>query len=350
MKKRIIPAIITAAAAFSVSSLGVTAAEGENLAVLGDSIATGYGLDGYVSGDGTSAADSFANRLSADYSEYDNLAVDGRTSAQLLGSLSDEATVSVLEKADDVVISIGGNDLLQPLIAGMQMSLMSDTEFMQGMTDGTLTEEDITEKMSEMDLEKIMDTAISTIDLSATEDNIGKIFSGINEINPDCDIYILTVYNPFDGESEYAAASDMITELNGTITSAAHAFDNVTVVDVYSSFKGKGAEYTNITEMDIHPNKAGHEVIYGLLKDAYIPANKTEVTEEAPAVTEASAETVQESAPAAENTVDEVPVYAPASDSSVSSPSSGNTGISVYFAVMAVSLSAAVTAKRKSVK
>lgn len=146
MRKRMIPAVLTAAAAISVSALGAAAAEGENLVVLGDSIATGYGLEGYVSGDNASAAGSFANRLSAYYTGYENLAVDGRTSAQLLAALSEEETASALENADDIVISIGGNDLLQPLITGMQMSLMSDPEFMQGITDGTLTEEDIAEK------------------------------------------------------------------------------------------------------------------------------------------------------------------------------------------------------------
>ena len=37
------------------------------------------------------------------------------------------------------------------------------------------------------------------------------------------------------------------------------------MVDVYSAFKGHAAEYTNITEADIHPSSAGHGVIYSLL-------------------------------------------------------------------------------------
>lgn len=347
MRKRMIPAVLTAAAAVSVSALGVAAAEGENLVVLGDSITTGYGLEGYVSGDNTSAADSFANRLSADYTGYANLAVDGRTSAQLLAALSEEETISALENADDVVISIGGNDLLQPLITGMQMSLMSDPEFMQGITDGTLTEEDITQKMSETSIEEMVETAASTIDLSATGDNIGNIFSGINEINPDCDIYILTVYDPYDGGTEMSVASDMISELNDTITSSASSYDNVTVVDVYSSFKGNAVGYTNISEMDIHPNKAGHEVIYDLLKNTYITQN--DQSEEQ--LAEPAAETVTQTEDGYDKELlKSDPVFTPVPDSADSSPASGNTSDGVYLGLMAAAFGVMLLMKKGSEK
>lgn len=347
MRKRMIPAVLTAAAAISVSALGAAAAEGENLVVLGDSIATGYGLEGYVSGDNTSAAGSFANRLSADYTGYENLAVDGRTSAQLLAALSEEETASALENADDIVISIGGNDLLQPLITGMQMSLMSDPEFMQGITDGTLTEEDITQKMSETSIEEMVETAAASIDLSATGDNISNIFSGINEINPDCDIYILTVYDPYDGEAEMSVASDMISELNDTIISSASSYDNVTVVDVYSSFKGNAVGYTNISEMDIHPNKAGHEVIYDLLKDTYIPQN--DQSEEQPS--ESADETVSQPEDGYDTELlKSDTAFTPAPDSADSSPASGNTSDGVYLGLMAAAFGVMLLMKKGSEK
>lgn len=341
-----IPAVLTAAAV-SVSASGVSAAEGENLVVMGDSITTGYGLEGYVSGDNTSAADSFANRLSADYTGYENFAVDGRTSAQLLTALSEEETISALENADDVVISIGGNDLLQPLITGMQMSLMSDPDFMQGIADGTLTEEDITQKMSETSIEEMVETAASSIDLSTTGDNINNIFSGINEVNPDCDIYILTVYDPYDGETEMSVASDMISELNDTIISSASSYDNVIVVDVYSSFKGNAVEYTNISEMDIHPNKAGHEVIYDLLTNTYIPQN--DQSEEQPS--EPAAETISQPEDGYDTELlKSDTVFTPVPDSADNSPASGNTSDTVYLGLMAAAFGIMLLMKKESGK
>ena len=81
-------------------------AESGSLVVLGDSITTGYGLDGYTAGDNSSAAGSFANQLSAGYAEYGNFAVDGRTSGELLTALEDEDVSAALAGAETVVISI----------------------------------------------------------------------------------------------------------------------------------------------------------------------------------------------------------------------------------------------------
>ena len=342
MKKKILPLIIAAATA--ASAFTVSAAEGENLVVLGDSITTGYGLDGYVSGDNTSAADSFANRLSGQFSGYENLAVDGRTSAQLLASLSEEETSSALENADTAVISIGGNDLLQPLISAAQMSILSDTEFIQGMMDGSITEEDILNKMAETDMESIVQTALDSIDMTVTGDNINNILAGINEINPDCDIYILTVYNPYENSGDMGDPEEIsyiIEELNDAITYYAPMYDNVTVVDVHTAFKGKAEEYTNILQMDIHPNKEGHSVIYDMLTNA--TQNNTAETPVQEPDKEIAEETVKETA--GENVV-----YAPAPDNTESSPNSGNTSDGVYMGVMAAAFGIAFLMKKGSVK
>lgn len=343
MKKKILPLIIAAATA--ASAFTVSAAEGENLVVLGDSITTGYGLDGYVPGDNTSASDSFANRLSGQFSGYENLAVDGRTSAQLLASLSEEKTASALENADTVVISIGGNDLLMPLVSAAQMSILSDTEFMQGMMDGSITEEDILNKMAETDMESIVQTALDSIDMTVTGDNINNIFAGINEINPDCDIYILTVYNPYENSGDMGdpeEVSNIIEELNGAITYYAPMYDNVTVVDVHTAFKGKAEEYTNILQMDIHPNKEGHSVIYDTLANAIENNNTAETPVQGP---------VKETAEITVKVTDgENIVYAPEPDNTESSPHSGNTGDGVYLGVMAAAFGIAFLMKKGSVK
>ncbi len=104
--------LITALAASLMLCVSAFAAEYGSLVVLGDSIATGYGLSGYTAGDNGSAKDSFGNRLGAQSAAYANFAVDGRTSADLLAAMENADITEKLKTADNVVISIGGNDYL----------------------------------------------------------------------------------------------------------------------------------------------------------------------------------------------------------------------------------------------
>lgn len=320
--------IMLSAAVLSMSAVHAYAEETSSLLVLGDSITSGYGLDGYVSGDNSSAADSFANRLSADFSDYTNLAVDGRTSAQLLEAMSDEETVSAAENADDIVISIGGNDFLMPMVTAIQMSMMSDPEILQGIKDGTMTQEDFMEKAMETDIEGAVVNAVNNVDIGLTEENICGILDKIYEVNPDVNVYILTVYDPFEDVEGLEAYSDtaetMLPQLNGAIENAAAEHETAYVIDVYSAFKGHSAEYTNISKMDIHPNKAGHGVIYDMLSEA-----------------------MQANAPAAEETVSEEVTYAPASDSADASVPTGNADISAIVSVGALAFAAAAVTSKK---
>ncbi len=260
---------ITAIAAAFISAAALTtgayAAEYGSLTVVGDSIASGYGLSGYVPGDNYSAPDSFGNMLGAESENYVNLAVDGRTSAELSAALESEDMTAALTDADSVVISIGGNDFLQPMLTAMQTALFEDSELMDAITSG--------EEMPDMEemLPRIADIIVSSVqnvDTSATGDNISAFMAKTRELNPDCDIYILTVYDPFEDLTEFEVlqqtAKTKLSELNTEITSSASE-NGATVIDVYEAFKGHAGEYTNITSMDVHPSKAGHSVIYSLL-------------------------------------------------------------------------------------
>ncbi len=263
MKK--ISAIAAAVVSAAALTIGANAAEYGSLTVVGDSITSGYGLTGYVPGDNYSAPDSFGNMLGADSEDYVNLAVDGRTSAELLAALENEDMSAALTDADSVVISIGGNDFLQPMLTAMQTALFEDSELMDSITSG--------EEMPDMEeilpkIANIIVSAAENVDTSATGDNISAFMAKTRELNPDCDIYILTVYNPFESLSELETlqqtANTKLSELNAEITSSASE-NGAEVIDVFDAFKGHAEEYTNITSMDIHPSKAGHAVIYSLL-------------------------------------------------------------------------------------
>ncbi len=260
--------IISAAAAIMLA-VGLTSASFANeygsVVVLGDSIASGYGLEGYESGNNYSAADSFGSLISADCSEYSNFAVDGRTSGELLAAFEGDISGAVTA-CDSVVISIGGNDFLQPMLSAIQSAIIDNTELIDSITEGTLSPEEIIPQISAQILE-----AADAVDISRTAENIDGIMGKIREANPESDIYILTVYNPFEnaeGMEDFSSmAVDKLSQLNSAIKDAA-ASNGANIIDVYSAFLGHANDYTNISRMDIHPSKEGHGVIYGLLKDA----------------------------------------------------------------------------------
>lgn len=239
-----------------------------DILVLGDSIAAGYGLEGY-SEDRYSCA-SYANLLHDQYDtelkEYGgcklvNSSVVGDTSQQLLEHIKTGEYDVDLADSDAVIISIGGNDIL-----GLFLDfLMNDL----GITPDT-TMSDIMDKTKD-----IMGIAMDMKDLSDDMDKALKEFSGtLDDIidtiktKSDGEIIVQTLYDPLDNFTAAAIFQSMskekISKLNSIIKD--HATDEngnerYMVADVYSEFSGHGKELTNINDFDIHPNKDGHALI-----------------------------------------------------------------------------------------
>lgn len=252
-----------AAVVSAVSSFG-------NLAVIGDSIASGYGLPGYVSGDSYSASNSFGSILSDEAEDYANFAVDGRKSGELLAALAGGEIADSVANADSVVVSIGGNDFLKPLFTAIKKEAITDTAIIQAILDGTFKAEMISEYTN-----RIMNAALSAgenVDTAAITDNIRQITERIHELNPEAKIVLLTVYNPFNGNVLLSAAGkvadEKLAELNGGIKSLES--DYVRIADIYAAFRGKEGQTTNINKLDIHPNSEGHIIIGREVKKALL--------------------------------------------------------------------------------
>lgn len=292
--KRIPALFLAAATAASLMSIPA-AAEDNSLVVLGDSITSGYGLDGYTAGDNSSAADSFANQLAASYEEYSNFAVDGRTSGELLTALEDADISAALSGADTVIISIGGNDFLQPMMAALMNAFTENRDLMDyisGLADGTTSSEEADgsgmlsgfldgndEATSAiMQIMQSVIKAANSVDVTAVVDNISDILAHVENSAPGAQVVILTVYDPFEGvtgmEMLDVVAREKLAELNSGIADAA-VQNGAQVADVASAFKGNAAELTNITHGDIHPSKAGHAAIYSLLCEMTEPSVPT---------------------------------------------------------------------------
>lgn len=299
-------------------SLAASAKDYGSVTVLGDSIATGYGLAGYTAGDNYSPEGSFGSLISADCSEYTNLAKDGATSADLLARLDDEDAIAAVSKADSVIISIGGNDFLQPMLSAVMGVVTEDPELLMAIMTGDITEELIQQVMGSLV------GAAQSVDISKSGENLSGIIEKIHKANPDCNIYILTVYDPFEGVAEMEplelAAKERLPQLNSTIDYVAKN-SGAQVIDVNSAFAGHAEEYTNIGIMDIHPSAQGHKVIYSLLSDA---------------VKEIAPSTPEPSSPGTDNS--------PSPDSSSDNPP---TGAAAFAGVGALTAAVLVVSRRK---
>lgn len=323
---------IFTAAAVAAACAAAASADDRALVVLGDSITSGYGLDGYVSGDNYSAVQSFANRLGGEFGSYENYAVDGRTSGELLTALDDADIAAALAGADTVVVSIGGNDFLRPMLGAVQDAVMSDPDLLSAIQGGDvqLDEDNYMQIMSQM--MSVMLDAVDAVDVSAIGGNICSILSEISDLNSECQVILLTVYDPFEGvqgmEMMDVAAREKLGELNAKISAEASEH-GAQVADVHSAFAGHALDYTNISSMDIHPNKDGHGVIYSLLSDLTSQQTSAPVGGES-AETDGSGNTGDASAA--------VPAKG--------SPDTGAEGVAVFAGIAAVA-SAGVFAFRK---
>lgn len=247
------------------TAMGETA--DKTLTVLGDSIASGYGLAEYTSGNNYSAPLSFGNMLGAEFESYKNFAVDGRTSRQLLDALTTPSgtLANAVYDADVIVISIGGNDFLQPMISAVKKAAMGDYELIAAIFKGEFRAEMLGD-YSQRILTSALDAA-KLVDVEKTAENIRKCVKIISDVNPNARIILMTIYDPFSGNVLLKAASNVARERLSILNTEILAMDNgnVSVIDVYSAFDGRAGDLTNINRLDIHPNADGHNRIYELL-------------------------------------------------------------------------------------
>ena len=227
---------------------------------LGDSIAAGYGLEGYKKDDNYNCR-SYSNILKEKYTAelgsecvhtMVNDAVSGYTSSDLIAQIQSGSLDSELKDADAVVISIGGNDLL---------GLLFDLASSLGINDFSsfnIKDIDFASAASALlgmgnDADKALEQFSVNIDTISAE--LKKRTNGT--------IFVQTLYDPVEYYDNFAVITDFaaqkIAKLNSIISEK--SANGYKVIDVASDFKGRAGELTNIKKMDIHPNAAGHEVI-----------------------------------------------------------------------------------------
>ena len=241
--------------------------------VLGDSIAAGYGLEGYADG-GVYPPGCYASILGEKFekelkdtcpSKVINYAVSGYTSADLLAKLRSGAYHDGLLGSNAVVVSIGGNDIMGPALQFLSEDL------------GLKTEEDIknfnTANLAKPSVIAKIKDRLETVNsnLSDFKNNLKEIISAIRA-ETTAPIVFQTVYDPLAGKEGIKIVADLMAEkinaLNQIIIDNSKDItgnDVYLICDVYEGFKGKESEYTNIDNFDIHPSAEGHKVISELV-------------------------------------------------------------------------------------
>ncbi len=243
----IVPLASPVAAFFVEPALPVYTALGDSIAV-GAGGDDGYGHDNYGYVDRLIIRDfPIPTNISWD------LSVNGMTSGDLLANLTDSSdsdydmTRQWVGWADDITVSIGGNDLLQVF-----MPLYNDDpDFLDNLT--------------------YRQRHLISMQLVNNARNFGpnwkNIMKNIRLLNDEADVYVNTLYNPFStSDPLFYFADPFIRTINYSIWRYADAYD-YEVADVYTAFCGSdGMVHDMDGTVPLHPTNDGYEVIYDLVK------------------------------------------------------------------------------------
>jgi len=317
--KRFLSAVVSAVLTVSSATAVLASAadeKQEKFVVLGDSIASGFGL-----------ADSEHNygELVADYygGSVKNFAHSGDETTDLIKLLEEPSAemTSSLKDADYVLVSIGGNDLIHYASTYLLNVCANVNVLKSGYTKDDIpadpTLDDITRLIDKDALkayasanpipmnstvQKLRTHIVGTKEKNKLYDcvieqqvipNIEKINADIKAVNPDAKIVYQTIYDPLQFDKDYYAATytgNALTVMNLLIPVFTAVCDSYSsqlssadlggapIADVYNditSVDENGQKYgwyfTKIQEerdsMDIHPTQAGHVAIAAKIID-----------------------------------------------------------------------------------
>jgi len=237
----------------------------ETYTALGDSIA--YGMSATP---GSGYVNLFYNDLKAIGGNEDlslvNLGVPGYASSQLLNQLQhDPTTIAALSKAKVITVSVGGNNILAPVIATMAVAFQLDP------TSPTFAA-DLATALAQPGAQDIITAALPTVqtNVTASVTQFGtdwpQIVATIKTLAPQADIVVTTLYDPISSQDPLFAIFDpAIQTINTAIKTPGAGYK---VADVYAAFATyQGSEpLVNfnwyIGNLDPHPTTAGHELIF----------------------------------------------------------------------------------------
>jgi lysophospholipase L1-like esterase len=199
--------------------------EEPRILVLGDSI--GYGLgDENNLGIGNGYKKILEERLSKTV-VMNNLSVPGAETKELLNQIQGEEAISLIQNSNFIVISIGGNDL-----------------------NGLIRSDSVA-----IDIEYTTMSRQYVIDFTT-------IIQRIKDINADCHISIIGLYNPY-GDTIEQTKIQRLLDFNYITQLVILEYTETTYVPTYDLFKYNLATY--LAQDKFHPSGLGYSKIVGLL-------------------------------------------------------------------------------------
>ena len=252
----------------SISSVKETTATSTFLS-LGDSIA--YGMSATP---GNDYVHLFYNHIHATptYSQLSltNLAVSGDTSSDLLTKLQTAPYIAAVRKAKVITLSIGGNNLLSPVIGtvctAFGVSAVNNPNLMVELATAMITNPN-----KDAILAGIANSPILAQALQSGVGQLGtdspRIIGALKALSPQAEIYVLNLYNPFnETDPLYTLFDPLIKQINQVLVD--NTIAGYKVADVYTKFtETPGAVNFNLAtlQLDPHPTTVGHAAIYQAL-------------------------------------------------------------------------------------
>lgn len=249
-----------------VETIGTTAVmpKPQSLLILGDSIADGY-MDA-ASGRLETVRElcfgtNLQQALSLDGEHYANRAVSGWTTGNLLQNMQ-EVTADI-QAPDMIAVSIGGNDLLGPLLrdpAVIYDILSLAAESAKGNAENIRAA--LAQKIEEISERETYRQAVS-----AARQNLTEILQQLHQRFPQAVVVVQTVYNPLDRSDSLCIPIPALDELNAAIRDVVEGCEWACVLDVAAAFSQRGEEL--LSSDWIHPNPEGHKQIASLYRELW---------------------------------------------------------------------------------
>ncbi len=234
---------------------------------LGDSIAYGSKV-----AEGLGYVDLFTDKLLSEAGDAQlnalNLGKPGKNSSQLLSDLTtDQATIDAVSGAEVITVSIGGNNLLRPVLTAIETTFGLDSK------SATFNNDLAMKLVNKENRDKLKITLAGlSPELEAGvhqfNEDWPEIIRTLKTLAPEAEVTVMTVYNPIlEGDAYYGIADKPIQEMNAVINaqSAAFGYKVADVYDAFSHYTGTGA-LTNFDlskgSFDVHPTAKGYETIY----------------------------------------------------------------------------------------
>lgn len=243
---------------------------------LGDSIA--YGLSAEP---GKSYFDQYADFLKKGPSM--NLGVPGATTGELLAALGTPEFQRAVARADIITISIGGNNLLRPVILaafgayGLNYEDYGNMEeALTALYTAIYQEEMILSGTWQAKVDSILASpelsGFLTAGATGFAGDWGSIIASIRSLNENAAIMVLNLYNPVKAEDNPVlhGVFDGFLDLMNMTLNELDGFYDYQVIDVYNAFKMNPSAVAfslawDTLNLDPHPTTAGHSTIFSLL-------------------------------------------------------------------------------------